>query len=96
MLNRKKDIMEAGVTLALRDGFRNVTRDGVATEARVSTALVNRYWGTIENLRDAIVLEAVRKELLPILAQAMLDGHPYAVAAPKRVQERAARHILHG
>lgn len=96
MRDRGIEIMEAGIALALRDGFRNVTRDGVAMEARVSTALVNRYWGTIDGLRDRIVLEAVKRELLPILAQALLDGHPTATGAPKRVQERAARHILNG
>lgn len=96
MVDRKREILDAGIRLALREGFRNVTRDGVASEARVSTALVNLYWGTIQNVRDGIVQEAVSKELLPILAQALLDGHPIAVTAPKRVQERAARHILHG
>ena len=95
MRDRAQEILEAAVALATDLGLHNVTRDGVAERARVSTALVNRYWGTIAALLDQVVATAVERELLPILAQAILDKHPLALSAPRRLQERAARHILH-
>lgn len=95
MTGRGQEILEAGISLALELGLHGVTRDGVAERARVSTALVNRYWGTIEKLRDKIVATAVERELLGILAQAILDKHPVAIASPRRLQERAARSLLH-
>lgn len=95
MSDRGQEILEAGLALALELGLHNVTRDGVAERARVSTALVNRYWGTIAVLKDKVIALAVEREHLGIVAQAILDKHPVALAAPRRLQERAARHILH-
>lgn len=95
MTGRGQEILEAGVLLAQEIGLHGITRDGVAERARVSTALVNRYWGTIAQLKDKIVATAVERELLDILAQAILDKHPAALAAPRRLQERAARQMLH-
>ena len=95
MLDRTREILEAGVAVALEHGLHSVTRERVSAQARVSTALVNLYFGTMAALRDRIVATAVERELLGIIAQAMLDKHPTALAAPRRLQERAARAMLH-
>jgi len=96
MHDKARDILEAAVALATELGLRHLTRDKVAERARVSGALVNRYFGTFEHLLDKVVAVAVERELLSIVAQAMLDHHPVASTAPRAVQERAAAHLLHG
>jgi AcrR family transcriptional regulator len=93
MSERSDEILEAAILLAQEKGLRFVTRDGVAERARVSTALVNRYFGTIGALRDRIILESVRRELLPILAQALIDQNPIALRAPRQLRQRAALSI---
>ena len=94
MQGRSQQILEAGVALAIARGLHNFTRDEVAERARVSTALVNRYWGTIAALRDRVVEVAIERELLGVLAQALLDKHPLALASPRRLQSKAAGHLL--
>jgi len=92
---RAEQIMESAVGVALEEGFANMTRAAVAERARCSTALVNHYWGEFHLLRDHVMKVAVERELLPIIAQGMLDKHPVALAADRGIQERAANHLLH-
>ena len=70
--------------------------EAVAKRAGVSGALVNRYLGTHGALMDRVVQEAVAREHLEIVAQALIDKHPLALRAPRRLQERAANNMLHG
>ena len=93
--DKKGEILEAAVALALEQGLHKVTRDAVAERARVSGALVNRYWGTLGALMDRVVAEGIAREHLAIVAQAILDKHPRAGSVPRRLQERAASHLIH-
>lgn len=88
-------ILNAAVAMAEKYGWRALTRDRVAEYARVGAGSINTHFGRIENLRDAVMDEVVRRAnsgddtALTILAQGLCDGHPSAKAAPVDLKRRA-------
>ena len=86
---RKDQIIAAAVKLAQRDGYDNVRREGVARAAGVAPGLVSKYWGTMNQLRRAIMREAVNKENLIVLAQGLARKDTHAVRAPQELKDRA-------
>lgn len=89
-MSKQNEILEAAVVVALERGLRHTTRDHVAAQAGVSSALINRYWGTHGALMDKVVSEAIHREHLALIAQALLEKHPHALAAPRALRQRAA------
>jgi len=69
---RKTEILDSAVTLAEEFGLSEVSREKIAAHAECSTGLVNLYFGTMLNLRRAIVGEAVRTKNLSIIAMALV------------------------
>lgn len=94
MHEKAHDILEAAVELAREAGLRHLTRDKVAERARVSGALVNRYYGTFDELVGRVVRVSVEREILPVIAQALVDKHPNVAHASPSLQARAAASIL--
>jgi AcrR family transcriptional regulator len=86
---RRSAILGAAVDLAATKGYRNLGRDVVAQMAGVALGSVNHEFGTIDALRDAVVVEAVRTESLPIIAQAIVDGHGAVADLPAELKKRA-------
>lgn len=62
----------AAIELAEEHGYRDVTREQIATEAGVATGSVNLYFGTMHKLRKTIVRHAMRTGNQLIIAQAIL------------------------
>ena len=91
---RKAQIMEAALTLARRNGFESVRMEGIANEAGCVNGLVVHYWGTMSQLRRAIMREAVRIEDLQLVAQGLAVGHPAARKAPQALKEQAAAYLV--
>lgn len=92
---RKSEILIAAVELAVTDGLNDMTRDKIATRANCSTGLVNTYFGTMSNLRRAVIGEAIRLSNLTIIAQALAAGDKRAQRAPEELK-RAALETLMG
>ena len=91
--DRNRRILEAGVALAGERGIQRVTRDEVAERAGVATGSVNNAYGTMGDLRDAIMVEAVQRELIPIVAEGLAMRHPAACAAPQALKDSALRSL---
>ena len=87
---RRDHILAAAVRIAEESGYAHITQADVAEAAGVSPGLVTRYF-TMTVLRTRIMSEAVRLEILPIVAQGLADGHPLATTAPTKLKNRAAR-----
>lgn len=68
---RKEQILSTAVVVALRDGFNNFTRDGVAKQAGVSMGLINRYFSNMPKLRKAVMRRAIKQEILAIIGQGL-------------------------
>jgi len=90
----KLKILNAALKLAESEGFTNITRDGIAAAARVACGLVNYHYKTMDDLRDAMMRQAVSKSLLTVLAQGIVYGHPVALNAPGELKKQAMESLL--
>ena len=86
---RSTNVLEAAVQAALVHGYQWITRDDVAERANVSTATVSNAFGTMPDLKRAVLREAVRRPVLAIVAQGLADRHQIALDAPPHVKEQA-------
>lgn len=91
---RQATILAAAVELAARTGYRNMTRDAVAEAAGVSPGLITFYFLHMSFLREAVVEEAVRRGIVPIVAEGIVAGAPAALAAPQALKAQAAVSLL--
>lgn len=79
---RREQIIDAGLELALESGLHNVERGGICERASVSPALVNHYFGRIEQVREQILERAIERRSLPVIAQALAARHPAVAELP--------------
>lgn len=90
----KNDILLVAVRLARTDGLRSLTRDGVADAAEVGMGTINYHFGTIDDLRTAVVDHAIENEIIEVLAQARAERHPRLHGRlTAALKERVAQHI---
>lgn len=90
----KEHILEVAYTIAQRDGFGNLTRDGVAAEAGVAMGSVNHHWVKMSALREAVMQRAVEEENLELIGQGMALGDSVAKSAPLELRTRALITLL--
>ncbi|UPU16111.1 TetR family transcriptional regulator [Escherichia phage ZCEC13] len=90
----KEHILEVAYTMAQRDGFGTLTRDGVAAEAGVAMGSVNHHWGKMSALREAVMQRAVEEENLELIGQGMALGDSVAKSAPLELRTRALTTLL--
>lgn len=90
----KDNILEVAFTIAQRDGFGTLTRDGVAAEAGVAMGSINHHWKVMSALRNAVMQRAVEEENLEIIAQGIALGDKIANSAPLELRTRALTTLL--
>lgn len=79
--DRKQQLMESALVLLREDGYKHLTRVAVAQMTGTTDALVNRYFGSRNGMRAAVVEEAAKRRDVRALAQVikagfMLEGLP--------------------
>ena len=94
MADTRSRILKAAVARARVDGVQWITRDAVAAEAQVSAGLVNYYWGAMVELKRDVFKEAVRQEILPLIAQGLADGNAACRQAPKELKRKALGSVM--
>ena len=82
-------ILKACLALSERQGYRNITRDQIATKADVTPSLVSYHLGTMEAMRRCVMREAIRTENLAVLAQGIAIKDRHALKAPAEMQTAA-------
>lgn len=92
--DRRAVILGAAVALARTDGYLNITRDRVAECAGVSMGLVNHHYGSMRDLRHAVMREAVSQRILEIVAQGLAYGNTIAHGAPLELRQDAAQYLI--
>lgn len=90
----KEYILEVAYTMAQRDGFGSLTRDGVAAEAGVAMGSVNHHYVKMSVLREAIMQRAVEEENLELIAQGIALGNTIAKSAPLDLRTKALATLL--
>lgn len=91
---RKQRILDAAMTEAKQHGYTNVTREAIAQRAECAPGLVSHYFGTMPQMKRAIMSEAIRTRELSIIAQGIVDGHPKAKRAPEELRRAAVMGML--
>ena len=92
-MTSKTRIIQAALSVAERDGYSRMTRQAVADEAACSMALVSKYWGTMPQLRRAVMRAAVFGNRPSIVAQGLAVNDPQAIRASPKLKKQAARYI---
>jgi len=86
---RDAAVLDAACAVALEHGLSSLTRRAVAIRSGKGAGTVNLAFGTMAELRDAVIREAVARPILPVLAQALAMGEPIARAAPETLRAQA-------
>lgn len=86
---RRRKLLTAALEVASKQGYQVMTFDQIAEEAQVSKSLVCKYFGTMPKLRRDVMRAAVRDEVLPVIAQGLINKDPHAKKASKELQEKA-------
>lgn len=93
-LLRKDHILNVAIELAQQPGgYNNLTRDAIAEHAGVSMGLINNYFGTMIQLRRAIMRAAIKREIPEIIAQGIAINDKHAIKAPQILKMQAAQLI---
>lgn len=87
--DRKKHILESALAIAERDGFTNVTRNKIAEHANISPTLIHKYYGSMETLRNSIMVIAIHRAILPVIAQGIAVKNEYALNIPDALKQHA-------
>ncbi len=90
---RKREILEAAIELSKKIGYSHITRDGVAEQAGTSYALVSVYFGTIENLKIEVLKEAIKKEVLEIIAQGLARKETLTARLPLKLKRKVLQYL---
>jgi len=89
MDDRKKQLLETALDIALELGIALLTRGRVAKRAGVSTGAVNLAWTDMPTLKAAVITVAVEREHLPLIAQALAEKHPSVQDIPEPLKINA-------
>ena len=89
---RTAQLTEVGYNIARKQGIRKVTRAAVARDVGVSDALLNRYFGTRDGLRFAVLEHAVKVKDAKTLAAA---GEHYELPAMPRTLAAEVKKLTH-
>jgi len=86
---RKAAILEAAILAAQANSFSGMRMQHVYTLAECSNALVVSYYGTMPQLRRAVMRAAIKREILPIIANGVAMRDPNALKADMALQKKA-------
>jgi AcrR family transcriptional regulator len=91
--NRDARILDAALELACSVGYQWITRESVATAAGVSLGTINNVFGTMPELKRAVLSAAIERGVIPVVAQGLGDRHALVLAAPQEIREKAAAYL---
>jgi AcrR family transcriptional regulator len=90
----KKQFINAGLKLAAEIGFAALTKRNIAAATGYTAPLIYHYFSDMDELKTAIMCEAVKQEILPIIAQGLAISHRVALSAPVGLRIQAARSMV--
>lgn len=93
-LHSRDLLMGAALVVAARDGYRQMRREAIALQAGCSTGLISNYFGTMPQLRRAVMRAAVTRGDRVVLAQGLAAGDPNADHAETRAKRDALEALL--
>ena len=94
---RSNQILSAAVRVVRDMGWEGLTRDRVAEEAECAVGTINNIYGTMDDLRDAVMTEAINiiengdhcDEIIKVVSHGLANGDKIAKSAPRMVKDLA-------
>jgi len=87
--DRRAAILEAAITAASSKGFNSFLLSDVAEQAECSNALVIKHFDSMPRLRRSVMLEAIKRHHLRIIATGLVNGDLTAAKANPGLRKRA-------
>lgn len=86
---RAADVLSAAMYVARKSGLQGLNRDRIAKHARVSAGTVSGAFGSMDDLKSAVVKEALRIGEWKIVCEAIVLKHPAVKSLSKDDRLRA-------
>lgn len=93
---RRQHILEAATLLATSGNYMSITRAGIAETADIAPTLISHHFGTMVQLRRALMRHAVQNRHLVVIGQGLAARDPQARKAPVELQTAALVALLGG
>lgn len=91
---RKDQILKVALDICEQKGYANLTREKIAEAAGVSPGTVSIHFGTMPQLKRAVMRSAIKNEVIPIVAEGLAAKDPHASKAPAEIKAKAATLIV--
>ena len=88
------NVLSCALALSEEVGYQRVTRQALASRAEISEGQVSLMFGTMPQLRRAIMSAAVAASNLKVIAQGLAIGDSKASAASAKVKRDALDSLL--
>lgn len=86
---RKEAIIEEALRLSADTHYAQVQRKDIAAGLGVSPQALTHHFGTMNQLKRAVMRAAVAQENLQVIAQGIVSQDEHAKKAPEALQQRA-------
>jgi AcrR family transcriptional regulator len=94
--DRKAAILDAAVTAAKKHGFARLRLVHIAEQAECSNALVVSHYGTMAQMRRAVMRAAIKQQILSIIAEGIATRDPIACKVSDELQRKALATLTAG
>ena len=78
-LRKKERILEVAIRLAKEEGYHTLRRDRIAAESGVAAGTLNLYYGTLNQLKRAVMRRAIADNETTVIMQGVAVGDPVAI-----------------
>lgn len=92
--DRREEILNTALALAVLIGYTKVSRDKIAADIGLTGQAVQYHIGTMAKLRRDLMRHAIRKENLAVLGQGLAARDPHAAKAPEALRRQALEALL--
>ena len=91
---RRQHILDAAILLASSGNYTQITRQGIAETAGIAPTLISHHFGTMVQLRRAVMRYAVQNQHLTVIAQGLAARDKQAQKASPAIQSAALATLL--
>lgn len=93
-MSKKIEILNTAYKLAEDKGFNFITRDLVAELSGVAMGTVNYYFNTIEELRDEVMIKAIKLKNSRIIAEGIVTKNQVALESELAIMTSSLADVL--
>jgi len=90
---RKAALLKVSLDLAAKHGIHHITRDMIALAGDVSPGLVSQYLGTMDALRKLVMREAVKQQVVPVVAQGIANRDRATLKVSDELKQKALAYL---